>query len=295
MGTLWRHLLPWTLLALGATCVRSPLPGSAIRPSATVDVIAVGHGDSILVSSGAGKHLLIDGGEAEAAPTVLARLGARSACPLDLILLTHPHADHLGGLPQVIEACGTRRFMDAGYPHGSQIYARLLKLLEARAIPLLRAEAGRQIDLGAGVVLTLFGPPQPFLQDGPEGVNASSVVSRLVVGRTSMLLAGDANGPEEAWLLGRGVTLRSTVLKVGHHGSRTSSTVPFLAAISPRLAVISNWPDAPKHPHPETLDRLSQAGVRVVETAREGTIQIQLDGEVVTWSSVNHPHKVRLP
>jgi competence protein ComEC len=117
----------------------------------------------------------------------------------------------------------------------------------------------------------------------------------LVVGRSSVLLAGDANAPEEKWLLGRGQSLRSTVLKVGHHGSRSSSTAPFLAAVSPRLAVISNWPDAPKHPHPDVVLRLAEAKAQVVETGREGTIHLELDGETVTWSSANHPRKVRLP
>jgi competence protein ComEC len=82
-----------------------------------VDVIAVGHGDSILITSAAGKRLLIDGGEAEAAPLVLALLQQRGACPLDLILLTHRHSDHLGGLASIVESCGTKAFMDSGYRH----------------------------------------------------------------------------------------------------------------------------------------------------------------------------------
>jgi competence protein ComEC len=98
-------------------------------------------------------------------------------------------------------------------------------------------------------------------------------------------------------LLGRGFSLRSTVLKVGHHGSRTSSTAPFLAAVAPRLAVISNWPDAPKHPHPETLERLRVANAQVLETGREGTIHLEIDVETVTWATANHPQhqEVRLP
>ena len=172
MGSRWPRRWPWlllvSLLALG--CPSRPLPPPAQPALASVDFIAVGHGDAILVSSAAGKRLLIDGGEAQAATTVLALLRERQACPLDLILLTHPHADHVGGLLRVVESCGARQVMDGGYPHASQIYNRLLAMVEERGLPLLRAEIGRRIDLGTGVVLTLSGPPQPFLETGAEGV-----------------------------------------------------------------------------------------------------------------------------
>lgn len=297
LGLARPHCLLWTLIAaaLGLSCVRQGLPVRQPPASLQVDFIAVNHGDSILVRSPAGKTVLIDGGESEAAGTILALLHARGACPLDLILLTHPHADHVGGLARIIEACGARLFLDSGRPHASQVYARLLERIEERGIPLRRAEAGRRIDLGADATLTLLGPPQPPIEHAGDVVNANSVVARLSLGKTSVLFAGDADASEEAWLLAQGNGLRSTVLKVGHHGSRTSSTAPFLAAVSPRLAVISNWPDAPKHPHPETLARLRQARMQILETGREGTIHLELDGETVVFRTDNHPTEVRLP
>jgi competence protein ComEC len=274
--------------------MRESLPTPA-RPSAQVDVIAVGHGDSILITSAAGKRMLVDGGEAEAAPVILALLQQRGACPLDLILLTHRHSDHLGGLATIVEACGARAFMDSGYRHDTPIYLHLLHVLERRHVPLLQATSGRTIDLGAGAVLTLLGPPQPFLDLGEEGVNANSVVARLAVGNTSMLLSGDANFAEEEWLLGHGLLPRSTVLKVGHHGSRTSSSAAFLRALAPRLAIISNKANAPKHPHPETSERLRQSGAETLETGREGTIHLDFDGSTVAFHTANHPQTVRLP
>ena len=284
------------LLALGLclACARSPLAAPPHPASAVLDIIDVGHGDSILITSAAGKRLLIDGGEPEAASTISAALRACGACPLDLILLTHRHSDHLGGLRHVIEECGTRQFMDSGYRHDSRVYGRLLETLEKHGIPLRRAEAGRQIDLGSGVVLTLLGPPQPSL-DAPDGANANSVVSRLTVGKSSVLLVGDADFAEERWLLGREGDLRSTVLKVGHHGSRTSTSAGFLRAVSPQLALVSNRPDDPKHPHPETVARLHEAKARILETALEGTIHVELFPEAVTYRTVKHAQEIRLP
>jgi competence protein ComEC len=275
-------------------CLREPRP-TPERPAAQVDVMAVGHGDSILIASAAGKRLLIDGGEAEAAPVVLALLQQRGACPLDLILLTHRHSDHLGGLASIVESCGAKAFMDSGYRHDTPIYLHLLHVLERRHVPLLQATSGRTIELGPGVVLTLLGPPQPFLELGEAGANGNSVVARLAVGDVSMLLSGDANFAEEEWLLEHGLVPRSTVLKVGHHGSRTSSSAAFLRAVAPRLAVISNRADAPKHPHPETSARLREAGAQTLETGREGTIHLDFDEKSVAFHTVSHPKTVRLP
>ena len=285
----------WGALALVQllACSRTQVSTSTSRANLEVDVISVGQGDAILVSSPIGKHLLIDGGEAEAGPAVLAVLRQRNACPLDMILLTHRHADHLGGLKRVVEECGARLFMDGGYQHDSAIYARLLDTLEKHHVPLYQAESGRQIELGGGAVLTLLGPPQPFIEKATDSVNANSVVSRLEMGKTSMLFAGDAEAQAENRLLASHVTLRSTVLKVGHHGSRTSSTKAFLQTVSPRLVIVSNADGDPKHPHPETLERLK--GVQVLQTAREGTIHLVLDGEGVRFRTEAHPQLERAP
>jgi competence protein ComEC len=281
--------LRWAVVFAALACSRTQLPAPTSRSVVQVDVIAVGAGDAILVSSPTGRHLLIDGGEAQAARAVLAVLRQRSACPLDLILLTHRHADHLGGLKKVVEQCGAKLFMDSGFAHPSPMYGHLLDALEKHHVPLRQAELGRQIDLGGGAVLTLLGPPQPFIEHSVDSVNANSVVSRLALGKTSLLFAADAEAQAERRLLGSDVAIRSTVLKVGHHGSRTSSTAELLRAVSPRLAVISNAAGDPKHPHPETLARL--AGTKVVETAQEGTIHLTLDGEKVTFRTGRHPEE----
>ena len=292
----WLRMV-WALIAAAwsLSCARAALPVRPAPAAVHVDFISVNHGDSILVTSSAGKSVLVDGGEAETADSVLMVLRKRGVCPVDLILLTHPHADHAGGLAKVIDGCGARMFMDSGHPHASQVYAHLLERIEMRGIPMRQAVAGRRIDLGAGASLTLLGPPHPPISSGTDEVNANSVVARLVLGQTTLLLTGDADFFEERWLLSQGVSIRSTVLKVGHHGSRTSTSADFLAAVSPRLAIVSNRLGDAKHPHPETVERFRQAGVQILETAREGTIHLELDGESVAIHTEKHPAEVRLP
>jgi competence protein ComEC len=294
---------PLATLALVACLLTTSLwvalgRAGAPRPRATtlhVDFLDVGHGDSALVTSPAGKMVLIDGGPAEAGPAIVSFLRDRKACPLDLILLTHRHADHLGGLVHVVKSCGTRLYLDAPYPHQSAIYGKLLRALEGRRVAVRQAESGRAIDLGGGARLLLLGPPSPPIEGADSDVNANSVVSRLDYGNGSVLFAADAEELAERWLLATRANLRATVLKVGHHGSRHSSSLAFLKAVAPVAAIISTAPGDAKHPHPDTLERLAKVGTKVFRTDQDGTIAVDLDGASVTVRSQARMQEWRTP
>jgi beta-lactamase superfamily II metal-dependent hydrolase len=263
------------------------VPPAAAR--LVVDFLDVGHGDAILVTSPAGKRVLIDGGPGEAGARVAAFVRARSALPLDLVVLTHRHADHLGGLAQVIDSSGARLFMDAPSPshsadpehiHASPAYARLLALLDRRHIPVRDAVRGRTVDLGGGAVLVLLTPPEPPIVGSRSDVNANSVVVRLELGQVRMLLTGDAEAVTETWLLGSGAAdVRADVLKLAHHGSRYASSTLFLAAVGARVAVASCGPAGHSGQlHPETEARVRSTGARLYRTDRDGDIEISTDG-----------------
>jgi beta-lactamase superfamily II metal-dependent hydrolase len=244
-----------------------------------MDFLDVGQGDAALVTSPAGKTVLIDGGLPEAGDTVAAFLVGRGIGTLDLMFLTHRHADHLGGLREVVAKHGTRMFLDAPYPHEIQEYGRLLALLDKQQVPVRQAERGRTIDLGDGARLTLLGPPEPPITNTRSDVNANSVVSRIDFGRVGVLFAADAEAQTERWLLDSQANLRAAVLKVAHHGSRYSSTPRFLQAVRPLVAVVSvGTGNEYHHPDAQTLSRLTRMGARVFRTDLDGPIAIESDG-----------------
>ena len=278
---LWLALAAGLVLACLAGCrgaaAQAPKPGRL-----RVDFLDVGQGDAELVTSPAGKTVLIDGGLAEAADSVLAFLGGRGIQALDLVFLTHRHADHLGGLRSVVAAHGTRMFLDAPYPHEIQEYQRLLGLLDERHVPIRQASRGRTIDLGEGARLTLLGPPEPALTNTRSDVNANSVVSRLDFGKVGILFAADAEAQTERWLLDGQANLHAAVLKVAHHGGRYSSTPRFLQAVQPLVAVISvGAGNEYHHPDAQTLDRLARMGARIFRTDLDGPIALESDGDKI--------------
>ncbi len=275
-------------LGASAPALARPAP-----PTLRVDFIDVGQGDAALVTSPAGKTVLIDGGPAHRATALTAFLSAHVHGPLDLILLSHRHEDHLGGLPAVVRTIGARLFLDAPVAHAGPDYALLMHELEARGIPARLATRGRRIDLGGGAVITLLGPPEPPISGSRSDVNANSVVARLTFGSVSILFAGDAEAPTEAWLLGSGEDLRADVLKVAHHGSRYASGARFLRAVRPRVAVVSAGAgNEYGHPAPITLARLARLGVSVYRTDLDGDVTVETDGGAIHVRTARNPSEV---
>jgi len=244
----------------------------------------VGQGDSALIITPEGKSVLIDAGPPQAADEVVAALRKRDVRTLDLAVATHPHADHIGGMRQVIENFGVKNFLDSGRRYPSKEYERMLLATDEKGIKLIVAKKGMKFDLDSGVEFEVLNPQgnDQWIMEVRRGgsvENANSVVLRLAYGNFSMLFTGDAETETEDLMMKSGVPLHAQVLKVGHHGSRYAMSARFLEAVAPEAAVISCGADNRYgHPARQTLDRLQKAGVKVYHTDLNGDIAIVSDG-----------------
>ena len=237
----------------------------------------VGQADCILVRNG--RHaMLIDAGNTGQDKLVLSYLAEHEVYDLDYLIATHPHADHIGSMSSVIYNMG--RIGEVIMPdvsHTTQTYKNLLAAIEERDIALTMAQPGQSFSLGSASVLVLA----PAVTDSAD-LNHSSVVLRVEFGNTSFLFTGDAGTKSESAQLNSGFTLKSDVLKVGHHGSRTSSSQEYLNEVAPRYAVISiGTGNKYGHPHSEAMARLAGTGAAIYRTDENGTIILESDGEEI--------------
>ena len=251
--------------------------GDALNAPFTVHVIDVGQGDSILVKNG--EHaMLIDAGERGNDQKILDYLRANSVEKLDYIVATHPHSDHIGSMPKVIEGIEVDNVIMPKLPKSmvptTSIYQKLIKAVKASGAKVISAKAGDTYTLGDAKI-TVVGPVGT-----PDDLNNASVVLKVVYGKNSFLFTGDAEAKSEKQILANGADIKADVLKLGHHGSSTSTSEEFLRVVSPSLALISCGKDNDYgHPHKETLEKLEKYNIPYERTDIKGTIVVGSDGE----------------
>lgn len=248
------------------------LVATAFAGTLRVDMLDVGQGDAILVRTPANKVVLIDAGDGEV--SVPGLLAAEKVDHIDLLVATHSHADHIGGMAVVVKALPVKLFTDSGIPHTTQTYELLMRTVEEKALPYRSAIVDTVYNLDDGAKLEVLFPTGIALSDTRSDLNSNSVVVRLTHQGHCFLFTGDSEEPTENALLSRGLG-PCEVLKVAHHGSNHSSTASFLAAVKPRIALISVGTDNRYgHPGKDTLDRLGDAGATVYRTDLAGQITV---------------------
>ena len=237
-------------------------------------VLDVGQGDSLLLCS-EGKWALVDAGTPESAPVVLKALKDYGVSSLELAVATHPHADHIGGMAAVLDACPPGEFWMPDAVHTSAAYENMLDAVERSGADAVLAQTGDTFALGSARITVLSpGGDAPYA----GSLNNMSLVLLCEGGGVRLLLTGDAELPVEQALLQNGLP-QADVLKAGHHGSSTSSSRAFLQAVRPRYAVISCAAgNSYGHPHRETLEAFADMGVQVLRTDTQGSILLNASG-----------------
>lgn len=263
--------------------------GGGGSASGTLEVyfFDVGQGDSELIRLPGGENILIDAGTSSTEDELVGELRSLGAETLDLVVATHPHADHIGGMAAVIDAFDVRqvvmpRISESDTPT-TKTYENLLQSIADKGLTIMPAEPGDELLSSGGAVLTVLAPNGEDYGD----LNNYSVVLRLTYGEDSFLFTGDAEEASEEEMLSLDWPLTATVLKCGHHGSETSTSPAFLDAVSPQYAVISCGVDNDYgHPDAVTLEKLEAAGAEVFRTDLQGTILASTDGSGVTMTAL---------
>lgn len=237
-----------------------------------VHFIDVGQGDSILIESPSGKTMLIDGGVKGAGQQIVSYLKELGIDKLDIVVATHPDADHIGGLIPVLDNMTIEQFYDSGKVHTSQTFEEMLTRIDEKNIPYHVPKIGDDIEFDKDVNVKVLNA-----NDQATDNNDASIVLKMTYGNVSFLLTGDAGVALEKEMLQYDV--KATVLKAGHHGSNTSSSEEFIQAVKPEVTILSYGEDNKYgHPHAEIVDRLQAIGSKIYATADLGTITVSTDG-----------------
>jgi beta-lactamase superfamily II metal-dependent hydrolase len=244
----------------------------------TVHFIDVGQGDSELIQFN-GKNVLIDGGTQDAGPRVESYLRDHGVSSLDLLIASHPHEDHIGGLITILNDIPIKQVLDSGQTHTAPSFENYLNLIDQKGIPFAVAERGQTIDLDPAIKIEVLSPTStPF-----DNLNENSIVLKVTYNKVSFLFTGDAGTETENSLLSSGYDLKSDVLKVGHHGSSSASSPAFLSKVMPTGSIIEvGAGNDYGHPTSKTLSALQNTGTKVYRTDTNGNVEITTNGQTYT-------------
>lgn len=279
----------WVLATLFAATVLSAF--IAFRENRngvlTVAFLNIGQGDAIFIESPSGNQALIDAGPGKNVLREISKIMPFYDRSIDILLATHPDADHVGGMPDVLEKYKVGLFLEPGVDSDTSLYqelkSKIMNYESSGKIRKIETRRGMVIDLGAGAILEIL---FPIADPANMETNTASIVSRLVYGENEFLLTGDSPSNIEEYLISRSCKekncpfgLEADVLKAGHHGSKTSTSEIFVKAVAPQYAVISAGKDNRYgHPHREVLDILEKAGVEILRTDIDGQIIFKSNG-----------------
>lgn len=248
-----------------------------------VTFLDIGQGDAILIQTPNHQNILVDGGpDPQKINLELSKKLPFWNRTIDLMVSTQPQADHITGLVEVLQRYKVKRVFEPGVSYNSFVYHEWLKLVENKEIRHEIARAGQEIDLGSGIKMEVLNPQARLFEETTSDVDNNGIVVRLNWGEVSFLFTADIRQEAEFELIEQRAKLKSTVLKVAHHGSKTSTMPQFLAVVDPELAVISVGADNKfGHPSPEVVERLvdSLGENKLYRTDKDGTIEFITDGE----------------
>ena len=250
------------------------------RGGLTIAFLDVGQGDAIFIESPNGNQILLDGGPNKKVLRELTEIMPFYDRSIDMIISSHPDKDHIAGLVEVARRYNVSAAMESGVNSNSAVYRELNKIIDEKEIQKIFARRGMRINMGEGTYIDILFPDRDVF--GLE-TNTASIVAKLIYGNTSFMLTGDSPKAIEKYLVSiMGEALKSDVLKVAHHGSKTSTSESFLGYVSPKYSVISSGKNNRyNHPHKEIIELLNKFEIPILRADELGTIKMESNGEKV--------------